>query len=915
VGIVVNPFTGLLEVTGTSGGPATSHPAVPTIADLPATAANGTTVVVQATDHLYIYDSTIPAWVDTGLTAATSVASSGNAAGYTLTPTVTGNVETTTLTLTPTDGESPGVITANPQAIGGVKTFLSDTLFQTSNDIGRVSIGNLTTNPSQPMISMRVEDAPSQGYGFDVMQDTAVTGDMYISSVESGVATERFRIARTAGTTILSGPGLNLNNGSGTQYGSVTNPSGTDLQITSSSGGLDLTAGAGNLTAQAGSSSITVNNSGTATIAASQEVINTPSSSSGGVQLQADGNQYGLLFNPGTSGDLEIAATNALLLKSQSTAPATVQAGLSSIAVNSSGTVSLSGTAIDANTTQIHNLAAGTSANDAVNYNQLTSLATGLLWQDPIKDPDLVNDSLSTPPVTPVYSITYIIAGSPTGAWTGLAGHAVWWDGTHWIDLSTGNTATSGLGTAVQVGDRFGVAISTAGASSYVGGGLTGKANDLVVITSNTPGSITYTTVAPANNYAVYVDTAGSQHYGSSFTYVASKTAWVGFSGPSKITAGAGLYYNGNTLNVGVDNTTIDITGTNLEVKSGGITNTQVSSTAAIALSKLAALTAHNRVLVSDSSGVVSESGVTSTTLGYLDATSSVQTQLNGKVTAVSVSSSNGFSGTSSGGTTPSLTLSTSASGVLKGSAGSLVAATAGTDFVVPSGSITGTASNITATSNSTLTTLSALSLPGSQVSGNISGSAASVSGTNVVSNTNLAQMAANTIKGNNTGATANAADLTSTQVTAMLNAFTSTLKGLVPASGGGTTTFLRADGTFAAPTSNAGPGDITPSTFSFANNQSTAANVTGLAFANATVGSFSALLRIQLLATTSLYGTVQLLGTQRGADWVLSSNYSGDETGLVFSITTAGQVQYQSTNATGFTSGTINFSATTLAP
>src|ERR1700722_1576165 len=41
----------------------------------------------------------------------------------------------------------------------------------------------------------------------------------------------------------------------------------------------------------------------------------------------------------------------------------------------------------------------------------------------------------------------------------------------------------------------------------------------------------------------------------------------------------------------------------------------------------------------------------------------------------------------------------------------------------------TGTASNITGTSNSTLTTLSALSLPGSQVTGNISGNAANVTG------------------------------------------------------------------------------------------------------------------------------------------------------------------------------------------
>ena len=78
----------------------------------------------------------------------------------------------------------------------------------------------------------------------------------------------------------------------------------------------------------------------------------------------------------------------------------------------------------------------------------------------------------------------------------------------------------------------------------------------------------------------------------------------------------------------------------------------------------------------------------------------------------------------------------------------------------------------------------------------------------NVVTNAKAAQMAANTIKGNNTGATANAADLTATQTTAMLDAFTSAAKGLAPASGGGTTNFLRADGTWAAP---AGGGGGTP--------------------------------------------------------------------------------------------------------
>lgn len=54
--------------------------------------------------------------------------------------------------------------------------------------------------------------------------------------------------------------------------------------------------------------------------------------------------------------------------------------------------------------------------------------------------------------------------------------------------------------------------------------------------------------------------------------------------------------------------------------------------------------------------------------------------------------------------------------------------------------------------------------------------------GLNAVTNAKLAQMVAHTYKGNNTGATANAIDVTSTQLTADLNAATTALQGMMSA-------------------------------------------------------------------------------------------------------------------------------------
>lgn len=93
----------------------------------------------------------------------------------------------------------------------------------------------------------------------------------------------------------------------------------------------------------------------------------------------------------------------------------------------------------------------------------------------------------------------------------------------------------------------------------------------------------------------------------------------------------------------------------------------------------------------------------------------------------------------------------------------------------------------------------------------------------NVVDFTKQADIATSRIVGRVTAGTGDPEALTGTQATTLLDVFTSAAKGLAPASGGGTTNYLRADGTWAAP-----PGTNTGSGTANLVAKWTAANVLG---------------------------------------------------------------------------------------
>lgn len=107
--------------------------------------------------------------------------------------------------------------------------------------------------------------------------------------------------------------------------------------------------------------------------------------------------------------------------------------------------------------------------------------------------------------------------------------------------------------------------------------------------------------------------------------------------------------------------------------------------------------------------------------------------------------------------------------------------------------------------------------------------------------------------------------------------------------------------------------GDLPQTSFSAANNQPTPADVTGFLFSNASVRAFRALVSVSLDATSDLFEVYELLGIQKGATWNMSQVSTGDDSGVDFTITTLGQVQYTSANSAGFVSNTVKFRAEVL--
>jgi hypothetical protein len=107
-------------------------------------------------------------------------------------------------------------------------------------------------------------------------------------------------------------------------------------------------------------------------------------------------------------------------------------------------------------------------------------------------------------------------------------------------------------------------------------------------------------------------------------------------------------------------------------------------------------------------------------------------------------------------------------------------------------------------------------------------------------------------------------------------------------------------------------PGAIPETTYVMSNSQTLPDDVDAFLFSNASVRAFHATVTVVVNATTSLYELFEISGVQKGSGWEITIQSTGDESGVSFSITSTGQMQYTSANYVGFISGAIKFKATT---
>ena len=266
--------------------------------------------------------------------------------------------------------------------------------------------------------------------------------------------------------------------------------------------------------------------------------------------------------------------------------------------------------------------------------------------------------------------------------------------GTAPLKINAGTNLTTPEDGAVEYnGNHF---YGTIGSTRYQldqqGGGTVTSAS--VVNTNGFTGSVATATTTPA----ITLGTSISGMLKGNGAAIFAATAGTDYLTPTGSAAGLTSFPTLNQSTTG--NAATVTTNANLTGPITSVGNATTITNNAVTYAKMQAMTT-NKLLGSGTGTSVAEITL-GTGLSFTGTTLNAATT-GGTVTSTSVLSANGFSGSvATATTTPAITLGTTITGILKGNGTAISAATAGTDYLTPTGSAAGLTSFPTLNQNTT---------------------------------------------------------------------------------------------------------------------------------------------------------------------------------------------------------------------